>query len=553
MAEEVTTESWGSRLGNSFKGVIVGGALFVAGIPLLFWNEGNAVKTSKALEEGESACVSIPSADSIDAKNEGKLIHVTGNATTQDTLTDGLFPGVSMNAIELNRSVEYYQWVEHESSREEKQLGGSVKTITTYSYKKEWVSTPEDSSGFKEPGHENIVHYTGVENETQNAQNVTLGAYNLTPQQIASISGNKPLVVNEESLPKELKGRTAISGNMLYIGAQAAPEQMPLPDGMEPGVAEQLPATLYVTVDSYPGKQLLVLDDPTSGTLIQGPTGDMYPMVADEAADAAYMMVNNTPRNVTGYGELTTPAPTVTVPLPGLINVERMGVLPVFCFGDKVYVRTTDNKVLLIKPWKDHYVVSYNGVMRRAYINLEGSAATGDATVNPGAPAIGDVRIRWTYIPETMPVSIAACQQGNTFAPYVAENGKQINLIEMGIKSKDVMFQNAKDSNTMWTWIWRVVGWFMMYMGLKMVLQPISVLGDVLPILGTILEFGISIISFLVSAVTALIVIAVAWLAYRPVLGITLLVAAAGLVFMVIKRKKKQEATPVAATAESKD
>ena len=76
--EEVTTESWGSRLGKSFKGIVTGGVLFLAGIPLLFWNEGRAVKTAKALEEGESVCVSLPTADSIDVQNEGKLVHVTG-------------------------------------------------------------------------------------------------------------------------------------------------------------------------------------------------------------------------------------------------------------------------------------------------------------------------------------------------------------------------------------------------------------------------------------------------------------------------------------------
>ena len=543
--EEVTTESWGSRLGSSFKGVITGGVLFLAGIPLLFWNEGNAVKTAKALEEGEAACVSIPSADNIDAQHEGKLIHLTGNAVTQDTLTDGLFPGISMKAIKLARSVEYYQWVEHESTREEKQVGGSVKRITTYSYKKEWVSSPQDSSEYKEAGHDNIVHYTGVENETQIAQNVTLGAYNLTPQQISRISGSKSIDLKDVTWPQELNGRTAISGNMLYIGATAQPQIMPLPNGMDPGVAEQLPAKFYATVDSYPGKQLLVLDDPTIGALIQGPTGDMYPIVADEAADAAYMMVNNTPRNVTDYGELTTPAPTVNMKLPGHINVERLGVLPVFCFGDKVYVRTSDNKVLLIKPWQDHYIVSYNGVMRRAHINLSPAAST-TSTVNTGAPQVGDVRIKWNYIPDTMAISVAACQQGNTFTPYVAENGKQVSLLEMGNKSKEIMFQNAKDSNTMWTWIWRFVGWFMMYTGLKMILQPLSVLGDVLPILGNILEFGTGIIAFFVSAITALVVIAVAWIFYRPVLGVLILAAAIALVVLLIKKKKKAT-TPVEA------
>ena len=548
--EEVTTESWGSRLGGSFKGVLTGGVIFLAAIPLLFWNEGRAVKTAKALEEGEAACVALPTADSIDPQYEGKLVHLTGNAVTQDTLTDGFFPGISLKAIELSRRVEYYQWVESESTREEKQVGGSVKKITTYSYSKKWVSEPEDSSSFKEAGHDNIVHYTGVENENQNATNVTLGAFTLTPGQISSISGDKPVDLKDVTLPQELTGRTAVSGNVLYIGAPAGATSMPLPNGMQPGVAQQLPASMYVTVDSYPGQQLLVLDDPTCGALIQGPTGEMYPMVADEAAQTAYMMVNNTQRTVTGYGDLTTPAPTMPMQLPGLINVDRLGVLPVVCFGDKAYVRTADNRLLLIKPWQNQYMVSNNGVMLRAHINLAPTAANG-STVNPGAPEVGDVRITWTYIPDTVAISVASCQMGNTFTPYVAENGYKVDLLQMGTRSKDLMFQAAKDGNTMWTWILRLVGWFMMYIGLGMILKPLSVLGDVLPIIGNILEFGISIISFFVSSIVTLVVISIAWLFYRPLLGIVLLAAAGGLVWLLIKRKKKfAPAAPAEAPAE---
>ncbi|MBR5876696.1 MAG: TMEM43 family protein [Akkermansia sp.] len=536
--EKVTTESWGSRLGSSFKGIITGGVLFLAGIPLLFWNEGRAVKNAKALEEGESVCISVPSIDTMDMQNEGKLIHATGNAVTQAVLTDDMFPGISKNAMKLARTVEYYQWVENESTREEKQLGGSVKKTTTYTYEKDWVSDPVDSSSFQEAGHDNVVHLTGVENKRQSAEKVTFGAFTLTSGQIGRISGSKPVELKDVPMPEELKGRTAISGNTVYIGAAASPAVTPLPNGMEPGIATQLPATMYVTVDSYPGQQLLVLDDPTCGTLIQGPTGDMYPMVADEAADAAYMMVNNTTRNVTRYGELTTPAPTVNMQLPGLINVEHLGVLPVVCFGDKVYVRTADNKMLLIKPWQDHYVVSYNGVMRRAYISLAPTMAT-TSTVNPGAPQVGDVRISWSYVPETMPISIVACQNAGTFSPYVAENGYTVDLMQMGIKSKELMFQNAKDNNSMWTWVWRIVGWLMMYIGLKMILAPISVMADVLPILGNIVEFGIGIIAFFVSAVVALVIIAIAWIFYRPILGILILAAAIGLVVLLIKKKKK--------------
>ena len=45
---ETTTESWGSRLGNSIKGVLFGLALFIGGFPVLFWNEGNSVKRARA-------------------------------------------------------------------------------------------------------------------------------------------------------------------------------------------------------------------------------------------------------------------------------------------------------------------------------------------------------------------------------------------------------------------------------------------------------------------------------------------------------------------------
>ena len=101
--EEVTTESWGSRLGGSIKGVAIGGVLFLAGIPLLFWNEGRAVKTAKALEEGASVCVKLPNADTVDATMDGKLVHVTGTAITDDVLTDDLFSGLSTKAIRLTR------------------------------------------------------------------------------------------------------------------------------------------------------------------------------------------------------------------------------------------------------------------------------------------------------------------------------------------------------------------------------------------------------------------------------------------------------------------
>ena len=111
---ETTTQGWFSRIGGSIKGVLFGILLCIIGIPLLFWNEGRAVKRYKTLKEGAGAVVAV-SADKVDSANEGKLVHLSGEATTSETLQDEKY-GISANALRLRRSVEMYQWKESTST-----------------------------------------------------------------------------------------------------------------------------------------------------------------------------------------------------------------------------------------------------------------------------------------------------------------------------------------------------------------------------------------------------------------------------------------------------
>lgn len=185
---KVTTQSWGSRLAGAFKGIIIGIIMFIIGIPLLWINEGRAVKTYKSLKEGAGAVIEVAS-DHVDSANEGKLIHISGTAATEDVLTDSTF-GVSINAIKLERHVEMYQWVEHSESKKEKKLGGSEVTTTTYTYSKEWSSTLNSSQSFQEEGHDNPTRMP-YSAEKYVARNVTVGAFKLNDGLISSISGSK--------------------------------------------------------------------------------------------------------------------------------------------------------------------------------------------------------------------------------------------------------------------------------------------------------------------------------------------------------------------------
>ena len=51
--QKVTTTSYGSRLKNSLGGVGLGFVMIIAGIALLFWNEGRTVKTTRMLKEAQ--------------------------------------------------------------------------------------------------------------------------------------------------------------------------------------------------------------------------------------------------------------------------------------------------------------------------------------------------------------------------------------------------------------------------------------------------------------------------------------------------------------------
>lgn len=168
---------------------------------------------------------------------------------------------------------------------------------------------------------------------------------------------------------------------------------------------------------------------------------------------------------------------------------------------------------------------------------------------NPSEPQIGDTRVSFVMAqPGT--ISITAKQTGDSFSDFKNKNVKKsIFMVRDGEHTADEMFEGAKTQNTITTWIVRVIGFMMMFIGLSMVLTPLSVLGDVVPFIGSIIGAGISIVSFLIACTFTLLTIAIAWLAARPLIGILLLIAVGGLLFGLYKLRKNAKATPPPAAA----
>ena len=437
---ETTTTGYGTRVGRSFKSIGSGFIIFCLATALLWWNEGRAVKTEKMLDEAGNAYVEMENPNKKDASLEGELICGTAMATTEDSLVDAQF-GIGAKAIALRRTVEYYQWVEHAESKSEDKLGGKQVTTTTYTYSKQWVSSPVQSSQFKDPAYQNKnMVLTTVEDAEQYAENVSFGAYKLSESLIHSISSREglDLAISEDLLTQFDKSTQAAYER--FYGVQKSIQQQPT----------QQPAPQPAIPDSVRA----LLSDSAKAVL------DSLQAVNDSIVKS-------------------------------MANAENK--------KDLQYVHQASN-------------VLYFGRV-------------------PGSPEVGDVRVTFEIVVPAK-VTVMAVVDGDSFKPYKAKNGKRFQTLVMGKKSGDEIIDAEKEANNMILWALRILGIMLVIAGLKGIFGFLETILKVVPFIANIFGWGVGVVCTVIGVVWSLIVIALAWLFYRPLLGIGLLVLAGFLIWV---------------------
>lgn len=214
---EVTTRSWGSKIGGALLGMVLGPLLIVGACIGLFWNEGRAVQTARSLSEGAALVVDAAASPVVPA-NEGKLVHVSGELKAGAKLTDPEF-AVSGDAVRLLRRVEMYQWKEESKSETRKNLGGSEETTTTYTYRREWSDRPVDSAKFRQPAqHENPPMRFAARDVV--ASDATLGAFRLGPLALRRFNADHKLEVDPavaETVRKNTGRAAIVTSGQIYL------------------------------------------------------------------------------------------------------------------------------------------------------------------------------------------------------------------------------------------------------------------------------------------------------------------------------------------------
>jgi len=219
-----SSSSWFSRIGQSLGGIVFGLILLLVGVVLLFWNEGRAVQTYQSLKEGQGLVLNIDGG-AVDTANDGKLVHLTADATTEEALVDEDF-GISANAIRLRRNAEMYQWKETEKSETRQKLGGGEETVTTYTYSKEWSSGLNNSAHFHDAaGHENPSEFP-YDSMTWDAEDVAVGAFFLSADLISALADFTELPVREMPEGAAWPENARPDKGGIYLGADPAQPQI---------------------------------------------------------------------------------------------------------------------------------------------------------------------------------------------------------------------------------------------------------------------------------------------------------------------------------------
>mmetsp|Transcript_288 Transcript_288/g.720 ORF Transcript_288/g.720 Transcript_288/m.720 type:complete len:413 (-) Transcript_288:153-1391(-) len=155
----------------------------------------------------------------------------------------------------------------------------------------------------------------------------------------------------------------------------------------------------------------------------------------------------------------------------------------------------------------------------------------------PAYPQVGDTRVSFVQVPSQTISVVAQQSSGGDLTAYMSPAGASVLLVESGPHSAAEMFHHAHQAVTVQTWIFRVLGWMLLFLAAKNLVAPLSVLADVLPFVGDLVEVGNDCLSFFVSAIASIVVIALAWLSYRPLVSLSMLVLVGGAIYLAHQRK----------------
>ena len=97
---------------------------------------------------------------------------------------------------------------------------------------------------------------------------------------------------------------------------------------------------------------------------------------------------------------------------------------------------------------------------------------------NVWQPEVGDVRVHFSYAGKNGDlVSVVGKQSGREIRPFETESGEELLFMYPGVRKSEEVFQYEHAQNRLQTWLYRLLGWFLMFLGFNCLSSLLDIIG----------------------------------------------------------------------------
>lgn len=166
----------------------------------------------------------------------------------------------------------------------------------------------------------------------------------------------------------------------------------------------------------------------------------------------------------------------------------------------------------------------------------------------PSQPAVGDLRISYTALKSGVDVTAFGKLDGDALVTYTDKDDNSLYRVMTGTREEALATMHSEHTTS--TWILRIVGFIMMWVGLAALFGPISAVASFIPFLGKASRSIISFFSFIVAAVLSVITILISMLLHSVVaMIIVAVIVVVFIVLIVVGIKKLKKKSPPSSPA----
>jgi len=155
---------------------------------------------------------------------------------------------------------------------------------------------------------------------------------------------------------------------------------------------------------------------------------------------------------------------------------------------------------------------------------------------NLDQPQLGDVRISYKAVKEGKLVTLFGKLNGYFIEPYIYKNKSKIYKLMLG--NRDEAILNLKTQHKIFGWVFRIIGFLMMWIGMCMFFAPLHAFLQIIPVLSKISKSIMSIILFPLALLLSIVTIFMSIIVHNIIILIIILTTLAAMIFFMTKAKK---------------